>query len=100
MLKVLTKNAIKCNSCNDIIESTHRHDFKWCSCNSCAVDGGLAYQKRCAKAEDSYTEMCEYREATREEKEQYFKDHIDDYLCLYNDCELDIIIDKIMLMNE
>ena len=34
---------VKCLKCNDIIESKHRHDFVWCSCGSCAVDGGDEY---------------------------------------------------------
>jgi len=34
---------IKCLKCNSIIESKHRHDFVWCSCGSCAVDGGDEY---------------------------------------------------------
>ena len=53
------RNAIQCTVCDDVIESKHRHDFKWCSCGSCAVDGGndlfrwdpdllLKLLKRCA----------------------------------------------------
>ena len=32
--------GIKCNNCGDIVYSRARHDFRWCSCHSCAVDGG------------------------------------------------------------
>lgn len=39
-------NAITCLKCNDLIVSTHVHDFRWCSCNSVAVDGGKSYLKR------------------------------------------------------
>jgi hypothetical protein len=39
----LTRNAIKCKACLDVIESTHRHDFKYCKCGSVFVDGGLDY---------------------------------------------------------
>ncbi|MHA2091639.1 MAG: DUF7695 domain-containing protein [Candidatus Kariarchaeaceae archaeon] len=39
-------NKIQCNVCQQTIESTYRHDFKWCQCNSCAVDGGHSYLKR------------------------------------------------------
>ena len=49
MPKIL-RNAVKCNNCGDIIESTHRHDFKWCSCGLVAVDGGHDYLKRCYKS--------------------------------------------------
>lgn len=44
-MKIIS-NKVKCNLCGDIIESTHRHDFKYCSCRSVAVDGGKDYLKR------------------------------------------------------
>ena len=37
----IIRNAIRCNLCEDIIESTYRHDFVTCKCGSCSVDGGL-----------------------------------------------------------
>lgn len=39
-------NQAKCLKCSDVITSSHRHDFVWCSCKSLAVDGGSAYSKR------------------------------------------------------
>ena len=39
-------NRIRCKKCGDVIESFSVHDFVWCSCGSCAVDGGHAYLKR------------------------------------------------------
>lgn len=42
MQKILV-NKIRCNKCGDEIESTHRHDFKFCKCGAVAVDGGLDY---------------------------------------------------------
>lgn len=47
--KKLVKNAIQCVNCRDIIESKHRHDFKFCKCGMVAVDGGLSYTRRCFK---------------------------------------------------
>ena len=32
--------AIKCLLCGDTIYSRANHDFKWCSCKNCYVDGG------------------------------------------------------------
>ena len=58
-MKIIKRNAVKCNRCGDIIESTHRHDFKWCSCRTVAVDGGLEYIKRCFKSEGDYTDLSE-----------------------------------------
>ena len=43
---MITRNSVRCSNCNDEIESTHRHDFRWCSCGNVAVDGGRAYRKR------------------------------------------------------
>jgi len=43
---MITKvNAIKCKKCNDIVYSRARHDFRLCSCESVAIDGGFDYCK-------------------------------------------------------
>lgn len=53
--RAILRNAVKCLTCMDIIESTHRHDFVTCSCwtidqlltpdkqTGVFVDGGLEY---------------------------------------------------------
>jgi len=66
MEKILC-NKIQCKKCGDIIESTNRHDFQWCSCKSVAVDGGKEYLRRCGDY-DNAIEMSEY-ETTNEEEE-------------------------------
>lgn len=38
-------NAIQCSHCNDIIYSRARHDFHYCSCGSCFIDGGFDYTR-------------------------------------------------------
>lgn len=45
-------NKIKCKKCGDIIESTYRHDFKFCKCGAVAVDGGNDYLKESGIKED------------------------------------------------
>ncbi|MHB8602159.1 MAG: DUF7695 domain-containing protein [Nitrosotalea sp.] len=60
VLRVL-KNKIQCKACKDIIESTDRHDFKWCKCGRVAVDGGHAYLRRVGNIGD-ITEMSEEEE--------------------------------------
>lgn len=35
---------IRCKKCGDVIESTHRHDFKFCKCGAVAADGGKDYR--------------------------------------------------------
>lgn len=51
MEKILV-NKIRCKRCNDVIESTHRHDFKFCKCGAVAVDGGADHLKRSGYHED------------------------------------------------
>ena len=48
----IIRNAIRCKKCGDVIESKTVHDFKFCSCGSCAVDGGHDYLRRCGNRED------------------------------------------------
>ena len=50
MEKIIT-NKIRCKKCGDIIESTHRHDFKFCKCGAVAVNGGKDYLRRCGNRE-------------------------------------------------
>lgn len=45
-------NKIRCKKCGEIIESEHRHDFKFCSCGACAVDGGHDYLRRTGNREN------------------------------------------------
>lgn len=37
--------TIKCLRCNDVIQSTRTHDFRYCFCGAVAVDGGKEYLK-------------------------------------------------------
>lgn len=58
---MITRNAAQCANCKDIIESTHRHGFVYCSCKSVFVDGGLDYLRRGGNPED-FIELSEYSE--------------------------------------
>lgn len=42
----ILSNQVHCNKCGDTIYSANRHDFKYCSCGSVAVDGGMDYLRR------------------------------------------------------
>lgn len=67
-IQVLTRNAVKCLSCNTVLESKHRHHYVQCSCpNEVATDGGLDYQRILAKDLDLVENLCEYVEMTRGE---------------------------------
>ena len=70
VIKVLTRNAIKCLSCNTVLESKHKHDYQACSCSNRAfVDGGLSYIRLGAMDLDLIEELCEYKEYTKLEYE-------------------------------
>jgi len=36
------RNALYCKKCKDTIESINIHDFKFCSCGSVGIDGGIS----------------------------------------------------------
>lgn len=58
MNRRIITNKIRCNSCLEEIESTHVHDFKFCSCGRVAVDGGHDYLKRSfTSSPDDYTDL-------------------------------------------
>lgn len=57
MTSTIIKNQIKCNLCDDIIESVHTHDFKWCKCGSIFVDGGKSYLRRGGKELDCFEDL-------------------------------------------
>lgn len=57
-----TFNGVFCKVCKTVIESTHRHDFKWCRCpaegtTSVAVDGGPDYHRRAFGKDADYVEL-------------------------------------------
>lgn len=57
--EVVVVNKAQCKLCGDVIESTNRHDFKWCKCGEIAVDGGKSYLKRAANSLDNIIELSE-----------------------------------------
>lgn len=61
-------NAIQCNRCGVIIESTYRHDFRTCGCGRVFVDGGHDYLRRgFTDSPEDYSELSVTAE-DREEK--------------------------------
>lgn len=53
----ISKNAIRCNICGDVIESKRRNEYVRCSCGACAVDGGHDYLRRTFREEGVFTEL-------------------------------------------
>lgn len=73
LIKVLTKNSVKCLVCNTILESKYRHNYVQCSCpNQTFNDGGLSYNRVGGKDLSLIENLCEYRTLTQEsyDKEQ------------------------------
>ena len=71
IIKVLTRNAIKCLTCNTVLESKHVHHFLECGCkNQSFVDGGLVYTRTGAVNLDLVENLCEYVEMTRGERDK------------------------------
>ena len=70
LIKVLTKNSVKCLICNTILESKYRHNYVQCSCpNQTFTDGGLDYQRGGGKDLNLIEDLCEYKEYTKLEYE-------------------------------
>lgn len=61
-MRKIIRSAIQCKHCGDVIESTHTHDLKACSCGRVHVDGGLDYLRRGFVESDDYVELSEYAE--------------------------------------
>ena len=58
MIKI-TVNKIRCKKCGDVIESKSVHDFKFCKCETVAVDGGHNYLRRLGEPEN-WENLSEY----------------------------------------
>ena len=68
VIRVLTRNAIKCLVCNTVLESKHQHHFVECGCkNQTFNDGGLSYNRVGAVNLELVENLCEYVEMTRGE---------------------------------
>lgn len=76
-------NAAQCVKCDDVVVSTHRHDFRYCKCGALAVDGGLDYAKRCGDIFNC-KDLCEYEEYEREEHDWEIERRERDELFRYN----------------
>jgi hypothetical protein len=66
-MRKIVKNAIQCNLCGDIIESTYRHEYVECKCGVCVVNGGHDYFGRCFKDKRCYTDLSETVESSEED---------------------------------
>ena len=64
----IKSNKVQCNKCGDIIESVHRHDFRYCKCKHVYVDGGRDYIRRGYDGPvGDFKELSEFKPAKQEE---------------------------------
>ena len=68
-MRKITKNAIQCKLCGEVVESKHVHDFVQCKCGACAVDGGHEYLRRCFRDKDCYIDLSESIEISEEDSQ-------------------------------
>ncbi len=40
---MIIRNAVQCDNCDQVIQSTYVHDYVECICKECFVDGGNSY---------------------------------------------------------
>ena len=84
VIKVLTRNAVKCLVCNTVLDSKHQHHFVECGCrNQSFVDGGLMYSRVGGVNLDLVENLCEHVEMTRGERDKQLEQKkLDDQLKL------------------
>jgi hypothetical protein len=70
---MILRNSIKCNHCNDEIESKHVHDFVRCKCGKVGVDGGLAYGKTMFTSLSDFTNTSITDDGTHELRREHLK---------------------------
>lgn len=70
-MEILLRNSIKCNHCNDEIESKYRHDFVTCKCGKVSVDGGKDYGRTMFTKVSDYTNTSIVDDGSHELRRQY-----------------------------
>lgn len=68
---MILRNSIKCNHCNDEIESKHRHDFVTCKCGKISVDGGKDYGRTLFTELSDFTDTSIDDDGSHELRRQY-----------------------------
>ena len=56
---VILRNAVRCNNCGDIIESTVHGELVHCFCRMVGIDGALDHLHRSCSVPRGYEEMAE-----------------------------------------
>jgi len=67
----LAKNAGKCLSCGEIVESKFRWDYSTCKCGNLSVDGGHDYARVILGDSSAYEDLCIYTTDIAEIREYF-----------------------------
>lgn len=57
ILKWRYQAAVHCLSCDAVVYSVNRHDFRSCSCGEVAIDGGKEYTKVSFKDKNNFNQV-------------------------------------------
>mgnify|MGYP000724009172 CR=1 FL=1 len=63
--QIIISNRARCKLCEDVIESVHRHDFRYCRCGEIFVDGGKEYLRRGANNFANFEELSETKDTNK-----------------------------------
>lgn len=63
--------GIKCKKCGDFIYSRAVHDFHYCSCKSCAIDGGQDQYFRITGNKEDWEIVKDVEIKAKDKKELY-----------------------------
>lgn len=61
MTRRLIRNRARCQRCDTVLESKHRHDFQSCSCGN-FVDGGTSCVRRGIREGGQFAELLDMSE--------------------------------------
>lgn len=56
-------HGIRCKLCNTDLYSNYTHDFKYCQCGECFIDGGFSYMRAGFHSRDNIEFISKPREA-------------------------------------
>ena len=97
----MRKNRIRCAKCKDIIESTFRHDCKFCGCGAAMVDGGQNYCRYGGEPEniiivyDDDSEVSFEKILSESDKENQKEDDVSDVSDPVTDNEIEELHEKL-----
>jgi len=85
-------NKIRCPVCEEVIQSYHIHDFKFCKCGSVAIDGGNDYLRRVSEVD--WEELTILDDGSHETRRNNLRWSIATYKGLHKDLQIEWVLIK------